>query len=358
VVDQAAPDPFVGQRSFGVLRLDYGAAREGGDTHADDREVLQDGFSMALRRKARASGIRVATADGAGDAPFVIRARVVTFDPGAEGSGSHVKLDVSIVDGSDHVLDELVLTHGTDGRSGRVRADGIALGEVLGAYLKERVGKVTGPAPDDEDGEEPPAPTRPVAPRPPRAASPPPPPEPSGQVVEGPQVPVPIAAPPQAGRPQPRSPAQRPVSRPARPARGPLRPPPKGTPIASFPGFSRLADGRSRVWVEVDRKVDVTASRSPLQIVYRLRGAAIVGVTNELPLVTGFYTTPVDRAQLLPAGADLDLVIDLREVVTPTSAVVETPRGIVLWVDFPKSTRPPPDMQAPPAPPAPPARSP
>lgn len=110
------------------------------------------------------------------------------------------------------------------------------------------------------------------------------------------------------------------------------------------------------MWVEVDHKVEVTASRSPLQIVYRLRGAAIVGVTNELPLVTGYYTTPVDRAQLIPAGADLELVIDLREVATPTSAVVETPRGIVLWVDFPKSTRPPPDLNAPMSPPPPPHR--
>jgi hypothetical protein len=44
----------------------------------------------------------------------------------------------------------------------------------------------------------------------------------------------------------------------------------------------------------------------------------------------GFYTTPGVRAHLLPAGPEIELVIDLREEVTPTSQAVRKPDGMVL----------------------------
>jgi hypothetical protein len=114
-------------------------------------------------------------------------------------------------------------------------------------------------------------------------------------------------------------------------------PPPYGTPIASFPGFSRLDDGKTRVFVEVSRKVDVAESRTHGRVTYRLRGTTVVQRTNQMALVTGYFTTPVGRVQLVPAGSDLDVVIELREATEPTHTVVETPRGMVLWVDFPRS---------------------
>jgi hypothetical protein len=110
-----------------------------------------------------------------------------------------------------------------------------------------------------------------------------------------------------------------------------------GTPIASFPGFTRLDDGKTRIFVEVSKKVDIAEARTPGRVTYRLRGTTVLQRTNQMALVTGYFTTPVERVQLVPVGPDLDVVIELREVTEPTHSVVETPRGMVLWVDFPRS---------------------
>jgi hypothetical protein len=126
------------------------------------------------------------------------------------------------------------------------------------------------------------------------------------------------------------------VARVKRPAEEPP-PPPSGTPIATSPGFSRLEDGKTRIWVEVSRNVEVAENRSPGRVVYRLRGAAVLQRSDQLPLQTGFFTTPVDRVQIVPDGGDVDLIITLREDAAPSYRVVETPRGIVLQVDFPRS---------------------
>ncbi len=113
--------------------------------------------------------------------------------------------------------------------------------------------------------------------------------------------------------------------------------PPDGTPIASSPTFSRLEDGKSRIFIEVSRKVDVVESRTPGRVVYRLRGTVVVQHTNQLALPTGFFTTPVNRVQLVQEGPDLDVVIELREAATPTTLVTETPRGMALWIDIPRA---------------------
>jgi hypothetical protein len=113
--------------------------------------------------------------------------------------------------------------------------------------------------------------------------------------------------------------------------------PPPGTPIASSPSFSRFEDGTSRIWLEVSRKVDVAENKAQGRLVYRIRGAAVVQRTNQLPLLMGFFSTPVERAQLVSDGSNVDLIIDLREQTEATYRVVETPRGMVLQVDFPRS---------------------
>jgi hypothetical protein len=162
-----------------------------------------------------------------------------------------------------------------------------------------------------------------------------------------PDKPPPAApAPPQAPPPPPKgkkaAPAPRPAQKraPPRGRRGKNEASPEGVPVASFPGFTRLEDGKSRIWLEVSAKVDVAENKAQGRVVYRMRGTAVVQRTNQLPLLTGFFATPVDRVQLVQQGPDLDLVIDLRENVEFTHRVIETPRGIVLWVDFPRSSQP------------------
>jgi hypothetical protein len=110
-----------------------------------------------------------------------------------------------------------------------------------------------------------------------------------------------------------------------------------GLPIASFPGFARLDDGKSRIFIEVDSKVDISERREPARLIYKLRGTAVTQATNALPLITDYFSTPVERVQLVQEGTDVNVVIQLREATAPTFQVVETPRGIVLWIDFPQS---------------------
>jgi hypothetical protein len=109
-----------------------------------------------------------------------------------------------------------------------------------------------------------------------------------------------------------------------------------GAPIAGGAAFYRLDDGSTRVSVEVSEKVPVAENRAQGRLIYRLKGVFIPERTNTLPLVTGYFATPVDRAQLVQDGADVELVIDLRDATAPTHRVVETSRGMVLQVDFPK----------------------
>jgi hypothetical protein len=140
---------------------------------------------------------------------------------------------------------------------------------------------------------------------------------------------APAAPPAAAARPRAASKAQRRAKSPA----AALSP---DTPVASYPAFRLLDDGSTRVSVEVSRKVTITEHKAQGRVVYRLDGVAIPGHTTQLPLPTGFFRTPVDRVEMVEQSGGADLVIELREAVQPTYRVLDTPRGIVLQVDFPR----------------------
>jgi hypothetical protein len=105
-------------------------------------------------------------------------------------------------------------------------------------------------------------------------------------------------------------------------------------PIAFYPGFRMLGDGNSQVMVELSRKVEVTEHKAEGRLTYRLHGASVPTHTNRLPLMTGFFATPVARVQLVEDGGDADLVIELRVPADAGYKVVDTATGIVLQVDF------------------------
>ncbi len=112
-------------------------------------------------------------------------------------------------------------------------------------------------------------------------------------------------------------------------------------PIASSPSFRMLEGGVTRIFIEVSRKVEVSENKAKGRVVYRLKGAHAPTRTNRLPLLTGFFVTPVDRVELVEQGDGIDLVIDLREALEPRYEVIESPRGIVLQVDFPRGAATP-----------------
>jgi hypothetical protein len=172
VVVQAQPDPFLGQRRFAVLPIDYAGLRVGDKpepvylsekdskqqaSFAEDKAALNEKFLEELRATARGAGIEVVPATGPNDAPFLIRPSVAFIEPGfyvgVASAPSQVEMTVRITTPDGKVLDEIALAHGTDSRSGfsvggislnpssggRLRKDGEALGTIVGHYLKARV---------------------------------------------------------------------------------------------------------------------------------------------------------------------------------------------------------------------------
>ncbi|APR84583.1 Hypothetical protein A7982_09932 [Minicystis rosea] len=172
VVAQAAPDPFLNQRRFAVSPIDFSGLHVGGKTEAqylsekdakqqasfiEDKAALNDKFLEELRASAHGAAIEVVPATGPSDAPFIIRPSVTFVEPGfyvgVASGASQVEMTVRITTPDGRVLDEIALAHGTDSRSGfsvggislnpssggRLRKDGEALGNIVGAYLKTRV---------------------------------------------------------------------------------------------------------------------------------------------------------------------------------------------------------------------------
>jgi hypothetical protein len=205
--------------------------------------------------------------------------------------------------------------------SPRARAAVIATGILLAAPSAQA--QDTPPPPKVEAGKADPPP--PPKPRPLSA-------QPPQKLTEPPPPPPPVEARPRGKRPPPAAAAPKPRWR-----KGKQLPALEGLPVANAPAFFRLDDGSTRVSVECEAKVDISEHHAQGRLVYRLKGARVMQRTNQLPLLTGWFATPVERAQLVQNGPDVDLVIELREATTPVFRAVETPRGIVLQADFPKT---------------------
>jgi hypothetical protein len=175
VVVLAAPDPFLGQRRFGVLPIDYAGLMIGNKpepvylgekdpkqvaSFQEDKAALNEKFLEHLQGKARERAIEVVPATGPADAPFLIRPSVNFIEPGfyagVAGAPSMVHMNLKIAAPDGRVLDEIELAHGTDPSSGvtighlaipanpssggRLRKDGEELGKLVALYLIARVG--------------------------------------------------------------------------------------------------------------------------------------------------------------------------------------------------------------------------
>jgi len=172
VVVQAAPDPFLGQKKFSVLPINFGGLHVGGKTEeqylsektekqrasfAEDKAAFNEKFTSELLAHGRDAGVEIALATGPGDAPFMIQPSVGFLEPGfyvgVASAPSRVEMSVKITTPDGKVLDEILLEHGTDSRSGfsvggislnpssggRLRKDGEALGKIIAKYVQTRV---------------------------------------------------------------------------------------------------------------------------------------------------------------------------------------------------------------------------
>jgi hypothetical protein len=169
VIQQASPNPFVGQTRFAVMPVEMKGLRVGDKTEESylaekdegqresfrvDKEAMQHRFDAALVSGARDEGIEVGAA---GQAPFVIRPRITFVEPGfyaVVASGrSRVEMRIQITTPDGKVLDEIEAWNETDSRSGasvggislnpssggRLRDDAAGIGQTLADYLAERV---------------------------------------------------------------------------------------------------------------------------------------------------------------------------------------------------------------------------
>jgi hypothetical protein len=109
------------------------------------------------------------------------------------------------------------------------------------------------------------------------------------------------------------------------------------TPDATMPGFETLADGSSRLFVELSKPVKYEAKSGNGTITYVLKGAHVSLRNNYNPLVTVHFNTPVASARLVPHGSDLWFVVSLRGKAQPTVTLDGTKDGgSMLRVEFPK----------------------
>jgi hypothetical protein len=104
---------------------------------------------------------------------------------------------------------------------------------------------------------------------------------------------------------------------------------------AIMPGFETLADGSTRLFVQLTRPVAYDTKVARGTITYVLKGAHVDRRNNYNPLVTVHFNTPVTSARLVPHGQDLWFVVELRAPVQPTVAMdAAKDGGAMLRVEF------------------------
>ena len=109
-----------------------------------------------------------------------------------------------------------------------------------------------------------------------------------------------------------------------------------GRPMVTFTGFHVFADGSARIWVRLTRGVPVEERAAKGTVTYVLRGARVPGRNNKNPLLTSYFASSVMSARLIPTKHDTELVITLKEAVSPKHRVVERPDGTAsVQVDLP-----------------------
>ena len=157
---QAAPDPFLNQRSFSVAPTDFSGYLVGGKTEAEylstkkpetqesfqaDKVGIDEAFANALVGRSQGAGINVARTAGANGPPFEIRPILQWLEPGyyagVSAAPAELRMVVRITKPDGTLVDEIeVKERGRGLATGeRVRRAAQKLGEDVSAYLTMRV---------------------------------------------------------------------------------------------------------------------------------------------------------------------------------------------------------------------------
>jgi hypothetical protein len=109
------------------------------------------------------------------------------------------------------------------------------------------------------------------------------------------------------------------------------------TAAGAVPGFETLADGSSRLFVELTRPVAYETRTARGTVTYVLKGARVIRRNNTNALITVDFNTPVTSARLVPHGHDLWFVVELRAAVQPTVSMDAGKEGAaVMHIEMPK----------------------
>jgi hypothetical protein len=115
-------------------------------------------------------------------------------------------------------------------------------------------------------------------------------------------------------------------------------------------GFETLADGSTRLFVELSKPVAYETKTARGSVTYVLKGARVARRNNYNPLVTVHFNTPVTSARLVAHGHDLWFVVDLRVQVAPTVAMDAAKDGSAMMrIELPKGQYLPAGSIAPPS---------
>ncbi len=107
--------------------------------------------------------------------------------------------------------------------------------------------------------------------------------------------------------------------------------------VGAVPGFEMLADGSSRLIVDLTSPVTYETKTAKGTVTYVLKGARVVRRNNTNALVTVHFNTPVTSARLVPHGHDLWFVVALRADVQPTVSMDAGKDGAaVMHIELPK----------------------
>jgi hypothetical protein len=110
-----------------------------------------------------------------------------------------------------------------------------------------------------------------------------------------------------------------------------------GVASAVMPGFETLADGSSRLFVELSKPVAYDTKAARGSVTYVLKGVRVLRRNNMNALVTVHFNTPVTSARLVPHGKDLWFVVDLRADVQPAVSMDAGKDGTaIMRIELPK----------------------
>lgn len=161
VHSQAAPDPFLNQRSFGVVPTDFSGYAIGGKSEAEylstkqpeqqasfqaDKAGIDEMLVNSLTGRAQGAGIQIIRATGPQSAPFQIHPIVQWLEPGYYAGVSAAPAELRVIvrfttpDGK--VLDEIEVHKKARGMATgqRLRRAAEEVGEATAKYLATRVG--------------------------------------------------------------------------------------------------------------------------------------------------------------------------------------------------------------------------